>query len=331
VILTLLLMLIGLALLVGGAEALVRGASALARRLGVSPIVIGLTVVAFGTSTPELAVNVQAALAGSTGVSFGNVVGSNIANIGLILAVAALVRPLDVHASVVNREIPMLLLGTAVAIAMAYDRRLGGGGIDAFVRGDGIVLMLLFGVFLYYTLLGALRQRSPGDAYVAELQEDVATQPPQRLWVSLLLTALGLIGVIVGGKWTVDNAVVLARQAGVSDAVIGLTFVAIGTGLPELVTSVIAARRGHSDLAVGNVVGSNIYNLLFVLGVTAVIRPVDVPAAGGHADLLVMAAMTAALLPLSTYRQRRIGRLGGIMLLMAYVAYVIWRLAPAMG
>src|SRR5688572_3426125 len=158
-ILSLLLMSIGLALLVGGAEALVRGASALARRLGVSPIVIGLTVVAFGTSTPELAVNLTAALNGNTGVSFGNVVGSNICNIGLILAVAALVRPLQVHASVVNREIPMLLLGTAAAIAMAYDRRLNGAAADAFARGDGVVLLLLFGVFLYYTLLGALRQR----------------------------------------------------------------------------------------------------------------------------------------------------------------------------
>jgi cation:H+ antiporter len=324
-------MVIGLALLVGGAEALVRGASALARRLGVPAIVIGLTIVAFGTSTPELAVNVQAALAGNTGVSFGNVVGSNIANIGLILAVAALVRPLDVHASVVNREIPMLLLGTAAAIAMAHDRRLNGSAADAFVRGDGLVLLMLFSIFLYYTVLTALRQRPPGDPYVAAVHEDVAAQPPQRLWISLLLTALGLAGVIVGGKWTVDNAVVLARQAGVSDAIIGLTFVAVGTGLPELVTSVIAARRGHSDLAVGNVVGSNIYNLLFVLGATAVIRPVDVPPEGGHADLLVMAALTAALLPLSMYRQRRIGRVGGGMLLMAYVVYVIWRVAPAVG
>ena len=331
-LLSLLLLVVGLGLLVTGAEALVRGASALARRLGVSPIVIGLTVVAFGTSTPELAVNVQAALAGSTGVSFGNVVGSNIANIGLILAVAALVRPLDVHASVVNREIPMLLLGTAAAIAMAYDRRLGGGGAaDAFARGDGIVLILLFGVFLYYTLLSALRPRAAaGDPYVAELHDDIAAQPPQRLWVSLLLTALGLIGVIVGGKWTVDNAVAMARQAGVSDAIIGLTFVAVGTGLPELVTSVIAARRGHSDLAVGNVVGSNIYNLLFVLGMTSIIRPVEVPPVGGHADLLVMAALTAALLPLSMYRERRIGRVGGAMLLTAYVLYVIWRVAPAL-
>src|SRR5688572_12633043 len=206
-ILSLLLMSIGLALLVGGAEALVRGASALARRLGVSPIVIGLTVVAFGTSTPELAVNLSGAISGNTGVSFGNVVGSNIANIGLILAVAALVRPLDVHATIVNREIPMLLLGTAAAIIMAFDRRLDGAAADILSRGDGLVLVLLFGVFLYYTLVGALRQRSNGDQYVRELQEDVAAQPPQRLWLSILLTLLGLIGVIVGGDWTVDNAV----------------------------------------------------------------------------------------------------------------------------
>ena len=326
--LSLLLMLVGLALLVGGAEALVRGASALARRLGVPPIVVGLTVVAFGTSTPELAVNVAAALDGNTGISFGNVVGSNIANIGLILAVAALVRPLDVHPTVVNREIPMLLLGTAAAVAMTLDRTLDGAEADAFGRADGLVLMLLFGVFLYYTIVGALRQRSGGDAYVEELQQDVAAQPPQALWLSLLLTAGGLAAVIVGGNWTVDNAVVLARQAGVPDALVGLTFVAVGTGLPELVTSIVAARRGHSDLAVGNVVGSNIYNLLFVQGVTAVIRPVAVPA-GGHADLLVMAAVTVALLPLSVYRQRRIGRPGALMLLTGYVVYIIWRASSA--
>lgn len=334
-ILSFLFMVVGLALLVGGAEALVRGASGLARRLGVSAIVIGLTVVAFGTSTPELAVNVSGALSGNTGVAFGNVVGSNIANIGLILAIAALVRPLDVHASVVSREIPMLLLGTAAVIVMALDRWLDGAATgaaaDVFGRGDGLVLLLLFGVFLYYTLLGALRQRGTGgDAYVDELQSDLAAHPIERLWVSLLLTGIGLLGVVLGGKWTVDNAVLLARQAGVSDAIIGLTLVAVGTSLPELVTSVIAARRGHSDLAIGNVVGSNIYNLLFVLGATAVIRPVAVPAEGGHGDLIVMAALTAALLPLSMYRQQRIGRLGGGMLLVAYVLYVMWRVGPTL-
>ena len=329
-VLSLVLMLIGLTLLVGGAESLVRGASALARRLGVPPIVVGLTVVAFGTSTPELAVNVAAALDGNTGLSFGNVVGSNIANTGLILAVAALVRPLEVHASVVNREIPMLLLGTAAAIAMAFDRRLDGAAIDAFGRGDGAVLLLLFGVFLYYTIVGALRQRGGRDAYVEELHDDVAAQPPQPLWISLLLTVGGLVGVIFGGNWTVDNAVVLARQAGVPDAVIGLTFIAVGTGLPELVTSVIAAKRGHSDLAIGNVVGSNIYNLLFVQGATAAIRPVAVPA-GGHADLLVMAAMTVSLLPLAMFRERRIGRTGGLLLLTAYIVYVVWRVGPSVS
>jgi cation:H+ antiporter len=325
-----LLMVVGLALLVGGAEALVRGASALARRLGVSPIVVGLTVVAFGTSTPELAVNVSAALDGNTGISFGNVVGSNISNVALILAIAALVRPLNVSPTVVSREIPMLLLGTGAAIVMALDGKLDGSPVDRFGRSDGIVLVLLFGVFLYYTILGALRQRASVDLYVEELHEGVAAQPPQRVWVSLLLTALGLAGVIVGGQWTVDNAVLLARQAGMSEALIGLTFIAVGTGLPELVTSVIAAWRGHSDLAVGNVVGSNIYNLLFVLGSTAIVRPVDVPA-GGHADLVVMAAVTAALLPLSLHRHRRIGRPGALLLLAAYVAYITWRAVATAG
>lgn len=325
-LLQLLLLLVGLTVLIGGAEALVRGASALARRLGVPPIIVGLTVVAFGTSTPELAVNVAAALDGNTGISFGNVVGSNIANIGLILAVAALVRPLDVHASIINREIPMLLLGTAAAITMGFDRAINGASADQFVRGDGIILLLFFCVFLYATILAALKRK--GDAYVEDLKEDVTSQPPQQLWISVSLVLVGLIAVVWGGNLSVDNAVVLARRAGVSDAVIGLTVIAVGTGLPELVTSVVAVRRGASDLAVGNVVGSNIYNLLFVQGVTALIRPVAVPP-GGHADLMVMAALTAALLPLSMYRHRRIGRAGGALLLVAYVAYIAWRAAGA--
>ncbi len=317
-----LILLVGLAVLLGGAELLVRGATAIAQRLGVPPLVIGLTVVAFGTSTPELAVNVSAALAGNTGISFGNVVGSNIANIGLILAIAALVKPLSVHASIISREIPMLLLGTAAAITMAFDRVLGGAAVDEIGRGDGIVLLLLFGVFLYYTLMSAFSKS--GDVYVAELKEDIASHPPQKLWISAVITLVGLIGVIAGGELSVHHAVVLARYAGVSDALIGLTIIAIGTGLPELVTTIVACRRGASDLAVGNIVGSNLYNLLFVQGVTAVIRPVTIPA-GGHADLLVMAGLTAVLLPLSIYRPHRIGRAGGALLLTAYIAFVVWR------
>jgi cation:H+ antiporter len=159
---------------------------------------------------------------------------------------------------------------------------------------------------------------------VQELKEEVTSQPSQRLWLSIALTVLGLVGVIAGGELSVNNAVVLARKAGISDSLIGLTIIAIGTGLPELVTSIVAVRRGASDLAVGNVVGSNIYNLLFVLGATAVIRPVQVPA-GGHADLVVMAAMTATLLPLSMSRKHLIGRKGGALLIASYIIFITWR------
>jgi cation:H+ antiporter len=217
----------------------------------------------------------------------------------LILAVAALVRPLDVHASIINREIPMLLLGTAAAITMAFDRALDGAAADHFARGDGIVLLLFFCVFLYATVLAALKRT--GDAYVEDLKEDVTSQPPQRLWISVTLVLLGLIAVVWGGNLSVDNAVLLARRAGVSDAVIGLTVIAVGTGLPELVTSVVAVRRGASDLAVGNVVGSNIYNLLFVQGATALIRPVAVPP-GGHVDLIDGTAVPAVDLPSAPHR-----------------------------
>jgi cation:H+ antiporter len=316
-----LLLLAGLALLLGGGELLVRGAAALARSFGISPLVVGLTVVAFGTSAPELAVNLAAALRGEGGISFGNVVGSNIANVGLIVGLAALVRPLSVHVTVILREIPMMLLASTVVLVMSFQSRLEGAA-DVFRRSDGLILLLLFGVFLYYTTLDALRQR--GSAAIAREVEDIAEEGlAAGRGRSLLLTGLGLVGLIAGGELTVRSAVAIALALGISKAVIGLTIIAVGTSLPELVTSVMAARRGQSDLAMGNVVGSNIFNLLLVLGLTATVRPIPVPE-GGHVDLLMMTALAAALLPLSI-RSRRMPRWSGALLLASYALYLLWR------
>lgn len=317
----------GLMILVGGADLFVRGASALARSLGVSPLAIGLTVVAFGTSAPELAVNLSAALGGRTGVAFGNVTGSNIANVGLILGLSALVKPLAVHLSVISREIPMMALAAVVVLVLAADRALAGGaggagGGDVIGRADGIVLLLVFGVFLYYTVSDAICHRSA--TILAPAAETVVPSLPQpSRGRGLLLTIAGLVGVVAGGMLTVDGAVKVATTFGVPQVVIGLTLVAVGTSLPELATSIVAARNGQSDMAVGNVVGSNIFNSLFVLGTTATASHVPVPA-GGIMDLWVAAGLSLVLLPIAL-RQRKITRAEGAALLAAYLAYTGWR------
>jgi len=306
---------VGIVILVSGGELLVKGAAALARGMGISSLVVGLTVVAFGTSAPELAVNVTAALGGKGDISFGNIVGSSIANIGLIVGATALVRPLKVHRKIILREIPMMLLAAAATLVLCLDDLLDGAG-NAFTRADGCILLLFFAVFLYYTVGEALRQRG------GRKQEPEAARPtPVR---DLLLILLGLGALAAGGHLTVDGAVGLARGFGISEVLIGLTVVAIGSSLPELVTAIIASARGHADLALGNVTGSNIFNLLFVLGVTATLRPIAIPP-GGRWDLLVMAVLTVTVLPLSINPDRSMGRGAGIVLLGTYAAYIVAR------
>lgn len=311
-----LLLVSGIALLLAGGEGLVRGASGLARKLGVSPLAIGLTVVAFGTSAPELAVNVLAAIDGDTGVSFGNVVGSNIANVGLILGCAALLRPLAVQSTVVVREIPMMLVASAAALVLGLRAKV-------YDRTDGIVLLLFFGIFLYYTVMEVLRGRR-ADPVVAETEEATAPTTQRSPVADGALSVVGLAGLIAGAEATVTGAVSIAESLGIPRAVVALSVVAVGTSLPEMVTSLVAARRGQVDLAVGNVVGSNIFNVLFVLGVTTVVRPVAIPA-GGVADLLVMGGLSAALLAFAVTHQRRIVRWEGGLLLVAYAVYLVVR------
>lgn len=311
----------GLLLLVVGGEFVVRGASALAARLGVSRLAIGLTVVAFGTSAPELAVNVTAALSGHPEMSFGNIFGSNMANIGLIVALTALIGPLQFQNIVVSREVPMMMLATLVAAALALDG-VWGDGPNLIGRGDGVALLLLFSVFAYYTLRDLLRQRSsnsrPGSGMPAP---DV---PRHGLGSSTAFTLAGLVALAAGGEVTVTGAGGVARALGVSEAVIGLTIVAIGTSLPELVASIMAMSRGHPDLAVGNVVGSNIFNLLIVGGVTASICEIPVPR-GGVSDLVVVIGLSVVLWLTSISHGRRIIRTEAALLLGLYVGYLVGR------
>ena len=327
----LLLTIMGLAVLLGGGDLLVRGASALAQRLGVSPLMIGITVVAFGTSAPELAVNVTAAWRDRGEISFGNIFGSNMANIGLIVALGALLRPIQIKSQVVSREVPMMLLATAVAAVLALDGLLSQRA-DLFDRGDGITLVLLFSVFVYYTVNDVLRQRS--DSLLREsrvrVRDEESLHPVGSLGLatSTVYVAIGLAGLILGAEFTVDGAVGLARDFGVSEAIIGLSIVAVGTSLPELMATLVATWRDESDLAIGNVVGSNIFNLLLVLGVSAAIRPVEVPARG-LLDVAMVGILSCLLWLASASRGNVIIRAEAALLLALYVAYLGWRTAGA--
>ncbi len=318
-----LLLALGLALLLLAGASMVSGSAALARLLGVPPLVIGLTVVAFGTSAPELAVNVTAAVQGSGDVAFGNIIGSNLANVGLILAVSAIVSPLAVQSVVLTREIPMMLLASTAVVVMGFDS-IRTADASQYDRAEGLVLLLLFTVFLYYTVVETLRKRGT-DSLVQQARTRVPVERLGSIGASMALVAFGMVGLGLGGSLTVHGAVGIATALGASPDLIALTIVAVGTSLPELSASVIAARRGEADLAVGNVVGSNIFNLLFVLGVTASIQPVPVPAEG-HPDLIAMLALAVAVLALA-FGRRRIGRLQGGLLLLLYLGFVIWRIA----
>ncbi|WP_298771368.1 calcium/sodium antiporter [uncultured Shewanella sp.] len=305
-------MLITLSLLAGfliltlGAEALVRGASAIALRLGVAPLIIGLTIVAFGTSAPELAVSLKAALAGNSGLALGNVIGSNIANIGLILAITALIKPIRVESQMVKRDIPLMIMASMLFWWLLHDGELS--------LWDGTLLASLLSIYLGYSYISSRKENALCD------NNELINQRPQHVLLSLFFVCIGIAMLVGGGILFVDGAITLAKQFGISEIVIGLTIVAIGTSMPELVTSVVAARRGHSDIAIGNVVGSNIFNILGILGVTAIIHPIS--AEGMKTiDFSVMLMLAVMTLPFA-WTGYRIGRREGILLLIGYLCYV---------
>ncbi|MCY3895914.1 MAG: calcium/sodium antiporter [Chloroflexi bacterium] len=324
-LLTVLLFLLGLILLIAGGEALVRGAGALARSAGVPPVAIGLTVVAFGTSAPELIVAVTGALRGAEGVSFGNVVGANIVNIAFIIGATALIMPLTVNSIVVTREIPMAGLAMLATVVLSFDA-LFGSGPDRLTRGDGFLLLLLFGVFLYYTVR-AMRRRK--DDQVVQAAAEFGWQMRVRSLAIPIGTAIvGFAGLALGGNLLVDSAVTMATAMGMTPAAVGLTIVAIGTTMPELTTALLAVRKGETDLAVGNVVGSNIFNVLVVLGTAAAISPIDVSPRSQIA-LLIATGLTLLLLALCTRNKDSVQRRDGVLLLAVFVTYMAWMFLAA--
>lgn len=302
---------VGLTLLALGGELLVRGAVASARRMGVSPLLIGLTLVGFGTSTPELVTSLQAARAGSPGIAIGNVVGSNIANILLVLGLTAMIAPVAADRRAVRRDGFVMLLVTALSIAA-----LASGTLTRMMGSAALALLIAYVVWVWRADRGRpeLQEAPPGP------------KPPIAL--ALLLAVAGVALTIYGADLLVGNAILLAREAGVSDTVVGLTIVAVGTSAPELVTSLVAALRRQSDVAIGNVIGSNLYNLLGILGVTAIVSPIAVPPAIIQVDAWVMGAVALALV-IMAYRHGRISRGDGLALASGYVAYGAWLIATA--
>jgi cation:H+ antiporter len=315
-----LMFVLGLVALVAGAEAMVRGASRLAVSWGISPLVVGLTVVAFGTSAPEMAVSVGAALSGTSDLAIGNVVGSNIANVLLILGISALVAPLLVHEQIIRQEIPIMIGASLLVVVMALD-----GGIGRIEAG------LLFALVIAYTVFLVVQSRRASKDAEDEFASEIPTSQWDRHWsVQAALVIGGLALLVLGADWLVGAAVVFAKHFGVSDLVIGLTVVAIGTSMPEIATSLIAALRGQRDIAVGNVIGSNIFNLLAVLGAAGMVSTggLDVPEAARNFDLWVMLAVAFACLPI-LLTGREIARWEGVVFLCYYVAYLLYMVLAA--
>ena len=308
VVIQLALLAVGFVLLVKGADWFVEGASRVAEKFGISQLVIGLTIVAMGTSLPEAAVSVSAALKGSAEITIGNIVGSNIMNVLLILGITSAITPIAVQASTVKYEIPFVILISAVLMGIGYTDNVVG-------RVDGVILWVLMLCYLGYLLMMAKK----GGGLPEEMPE---TDKPMPVWKMLLLIVIGGVMIVVGSDVAVDAATELARIFGMSERLIGLTIVAFGTSLPELVTSATAAIKGKADIAVGNIVGSNIFNILFVVGTSALITPVAY-AANFFMDSIVCIG-TAILLWVLVVGKKRLGRAGGAVMLVCYAGYFVY-------
>jgi cation:H+ antiporter len=321
-LLTLLLFIAGIVLLISGAELLVRGASRLAVSVGITPLVVGLTVVAFGTGSPELAVGVQASMAGQADITIGNVVGSNIFNVLLILGLSAVVAPLVVSQQLVRLDVPIMIVVSVALLLMALD-----GVID---RADGLVLVLA-SIGYTWLLIRISRREAASVHSEYEIAYGAAPGAQRRRWpLDLLLVLVGLGLLVIGAEWLVDGAVEIASALGVSELIIGLTIIAAGTSLPEVATSIIAGLRGERDIAVGNVVGSNLFNILVVVGVTALVAPggLRVASAAINFDMPVMIAAAVLCLPIF-FVNYRIGRWEGALFLSFYVFYMAYLILDA--
>lgn len=323
--LTVLMLVLGLCLILAGANFMTDGSVAIAKRFGMSDFLIGLTVVAMMTSAPELVVSITGAVNASPEMAIGNIVGSNIFNILVIIGLTAIISPITVTRGVLVNEIPLVILSSVVLLIMGCAPWLDGGPMTV-TRVDGLLLLVFFAIFMRYTIASAKRTPDTNTDTNTESNGDTnsGTKKSMPLWRALLITLGGLGCLILGGQWFVDSASAIARTLGWSEGLIGLTILAAGTSLPELATSLVAAAKGHSDLCVGNVIGSNIFNIFLVLGCTATVMPLSF----GTIGLFDLSALTAASLLFwifgRYYRDRTITRPEGALLLLCYVAYITY-------
>jgi len=307
------LLVIGFVFLIKGADFLVDGASSIARRLKVSDLVVGLTVVAFGTSMPELFVNIIASIRGDAGIAMGNILGSNIANVLLILGISSIIFPLSVTKGTVWKEIPLSLLAAVLLGVLANDQLIDKAGFSALTRIDGLVLISFFIIFLYYSFS------------IAKRVEGMDEHVPAKLYgfgKSSILVIIGLVGLAVGGKWITEGAVHIASILGVSQSFIGLTLVALGTSLPELATSAVAAYRKNAEIAVGNVVGSNIFNIFWVLGLSSLIKPIPFQPRYNIDVGVVILSSVLLFVTMFTGKKRLLDRWEGVTFVVLYVSYI---------
>lgn len=315
------LFVLGFYALIKGADILVVGSASVARKFKVSDLVIGLTIVSMGTSMPELIVNILASISGSSGIAIGNIVGSNISNILLILGVSSIIYPLSIKNSTIYSEIPYSIIAVLMVAFAANASFFASEPINQISRIDGIVLLCFFALFLIYILILAKDGRAD---MVEEAPDELLSMPK-----SIVFIVAGVLGLFFGGKWVVDGAVKIATEFGLSENLVGLTIVAIGTSLPELVTSAVAAFKKKTDIAIANVVGSNIFNLLWVLGISAVIKPLAYDVAINIDILVLLGASILILFSLMTGKAKdEIGRPTGVFFLAAYISYVVflvWR------
>lgn len=318
----------GFVLLVKGADVFVDGSSGIARFFKIPSLVIGLTIVAFGTSAPEAAVSITASITGQTGIAVGNISGSNIFNILVVLGICAMIKPISVQRSIMNRDYLLMLIACVAFFVVSADIWLG-SGTNMVSRGDGIILALFFCIFMYMTIRSALKGRNKPTTLPDvphEAPKEKKAEPPVKLPKSIIMAILGLAGVVIGGQLVVNGASDIAKSFGASETLIGVTVVAIGTSLPELVTSIMAARKGENDIAVGNVIGSNIFNILFIISAASIINPLTLDMES-LIDMIIMFAVTV-MVYLFAVTKKKITRVeGGIMTAMyvAYTAYAIIR------
>jgi len=308
------LIIIGFVLLLKGADWLVSGSSALAKKFNVSDLVIGLTVVSFGTSAPELAINIFASTSDNTELAIGNVLGSNLFNILVILGTSAIIAPMAVHNNTIFKEIPFSLLAALVLGFVTNDIFIDGATSSVISRSDGLVLLSFFCIFLYYSFIVA-KQSSNDDV-------EIINEAPA--WRGILLTIVGLIALVGGGKLLVDSAVNIARAWGVSESVIGLTILAVGSSLPELVTSIVAARKNMADIVIGNVVGSNIFNIFLVLGASATIKPLPFQESSNIDEMLVVVMTMVLFFFIFNHKENQVTRVHGVIFLLIYAIYITY-------